>query len=395
MIDNQPGAKSPGQGRPPEHGTNPLAGLSVDQRVALARKPWVGAVGGTPMDADAHAQRLILLAIIQDAEDRVRQALAETLAENQDAPHDIILALANDTDLVAVPALSLSQVLTPDDLVGIIDGLASSGKMLAIAGRKEVPATVGLALIEKGDEATVDRLLRNEGADMTEGGMHRIIDRYGDRENIQKGLIDREMLPATVIERAVALISAHLLTRLVARHHLPVNVAASLALETRDRATLGLTSGLDAEGMNTLVTQLFEEGRLTQSLLLRSLCVGNLELAIHAIAVKCAVSPDYVLDRMTSRRTGEFEKLWARTGLPAKLLPVTEAAIDILVQTYAESEKWDATYYRRRIIQRMISQFVDMSVEFSDEDMEYLIADADKDGAKLSDFVPGESAIPA
>ena len=139
MIDNQPGAKSPGQGRPPEHGTNPLAGLSVDQRVALARKPWVGAVGGTPMDADAHAQRLILLAIIQDAEDRVRQALAETLAENQDAPHDIILALANDTDLVAVPALSLSQVLTPDDLVGIIDGLASSGKMLAIAGRKEVP----------------------------------------------------------------------------------------------------------------------------------------------------------------------------------------------------------------------------------------------------------------
>lgn len=224
--------------------------------------------------------------------------------------------------------------------------------------------------------------------------MHRIIDRYGDRVNIQEGMIDRELLPATVIERAVALISAHLLTRLVAHHRLPVNVAAQLALETRDRATLGLTSGLDAEGMNTLATQLFEEGRLTQSLL-RSFCVGNLELVIHAIAVKCSLSPGYVIDRMTSRRSGEFEKLWARPGLPAKLLPVTGAAIDILVQTNAESEKWDATYYRRRIVQRMVTQFMDLSVEFSDEDMEYLIGDADKDGAQLSDFVPAEATIPA
>lgn len=388
MVKGQPDTHNPDLKVPQDYLTAAQADLSVEQRLALARRPWGEADSDNPRYAEALAHKLILELLVRDAEDRVRQALAETLAENPAAPHDIIFALATDNDLVASPVLSSSAILTPDELVRIVDQYGSNQKMAAIAGRKEVPPAVCIALIEKGDENTAERLLRNAGAEIPEAGMHRIIDRHGDREKIQIGLIDRKMLPATAVERMVSLISSEFLARLVKHHRIPAQVAASVVLEARDRATLGLTSSLSEEAKGDLVIQLLEEKRLTQSLLLRSIFTGNLDLVVHAIAARCLVSPHTVRQRIMEAipEPGRLDDLWGRADLPAKLLPVVKAALEVLSQTNLEGAKWDAEHFRQRITQRMIMRSHDLAITFDDEDIEYLIAESGRSGASLQDF---------
>ena len=388
MVNEKRGADTPDFTGPQAYLTAAQAGLSVEQRIALARKPWRAAVSEGAIDVDALAHKLVLQLLVRDAEVRVRQALAETLAENPAAPHDIIFALATDVDLVASPTLSLSEILTSDELIRIIEHFGSSLKMAAIANRKEVGSAVCLALIEKGDEDTAARLLQNSGAEISEAGIHLIIDRHGEQERIQIGLVDRKMLPATAIERVVAMISSELLNRLVKRHPIPTKAAASVVLETRDRATLGLTAGLSEEATGDLVTQLMDEQRLTQSLLLRSICTGNLDFVIHAIAARCMVSPSYVRERITEAIPKQLDELWGRADLPAKLLPVTKAALEVLLKTNIDGAKWDVDHFRRRITQRMITRSDELAIVFSDEDIEYLIAASGGADAKLLDFAP-------
>lgn len=374
MVQVKIPANAAGLNVPPAYLATAQAELSADQRMLLARKEGARRPGKDAGEAEILLRRYILGIIIADAEVRVRQALAETLAENPDAPRDVILALAKDADVVATPVLKLSDILTAEDMIAIIGDQASLVKMAAMADRRHVLPDVCLALIERGDADTADRLLRNPGADISEAGLHRIVDRHGELHDLQSSLVARAALPATVIERAIAVVSFDLVARLVERHAISSAAASKLALATRERATLGLTSGLPAECMRTLAEQLIAEGRLTTSLLLRSLCLGNLDLAIHVIAIRSRLSIDYARGRLMEGDNTELKQLWLGAELPAKLLPAAKLAIAIMKETSIEGMKWDAAFFRSRIVQRIITGVAALSSEFGDDDIKELLA---------------------
>src|SRR3954469_16278564 len=62
----------------------------------------------------------ILRQVIRDAEMDVRLGLAERLAVHDQAPHDLIVTLANDRIEIAEPVLLRSDVLQDADLIDII-----------------------------------------------------------------------------------------------------------------------------------------------------------------------------------------------------------------------------------------------------------------------------------
>ena len=62
----------------------------------------------------------ILHKLIHDVEMEVRRDLSERLAENSEAPHDLVVMLANDEIEVARPILLKSGVLRDADLIEII-----------------------------------------------------------------------------------------------------------------------------------------------------------------------------------------------------------------------------------------------------------------------------------
>ena len=103
-----------------------------------------------------------------DAEVRVRESLAANLKANPNVPHDVALTLARDVDSVALPMLCFSEVLTPADLVQIVNAQSSFTKMEAIAGRSTVDRSVSAALVRRGSERVIAKLLDNPGADVAE-----------------------------------------------------------------------------------------------------------------------------------------------------------------------------------------------------------------------------------
>jgi len=360
--------------------------LSVDERIALALMEGAPGTRVDVSETETKIRRQILYIIALDAEARVRQALAETLAKNPAAPHDIVLALANDVDLVALPILQMSEILAPEDLHAIIERKPSTSKLAAIANRKSVPASICMALIEQSHENVARQLLENAGADIPDLGFHKILDQHGDLEGIQSSLIGRSFLPATVVERAVNLISAEMIDRLFNHHRIPAATAERLALETRERATVGLACGLTENAMSQLIEQILSEGRLTPSLILRSLCVGNLDLVMHVIAQNSSQSLDYVSRRFLEGSAKEVMALWSAGILPPNLLPLALAARKVILESRRDIAKSGVKQHRNRIMQRLVTCSDEMDIAFSDEDIAYLL-ESSSPPLEVDDFV--------
>src|SRR5258708_34034950 len=173
---------------------DPSDSARADMATALAKEFEAG-------DLTATERRLageIFRALAQDAVQRVRRALAEHLKESRDLPHDVALALARDIDEVALPILQHSVVLTDTDLLEII-GRDEPGKQVAIAGRKSVAASVADALIASSNPAAVARLVGNEGAELGDDALRRVVERYPGDAVIQGPLAGRKALPAAVL----------------------------------------------------------------------------------------------------------------------------------------------------------------------------------------------------
>lgn len=347
--------------------------LNVGQRVTLARK-----IGLDVPTALSREEQQMLAEILQmvasDTEERVRLALAEALAANPAAPRDIVNKLIADTDLVAMPILRLSNLLTQDDLVALVESRISNEKMRAIAQRPRVPTRLCHVLAEIGGVKVAEELLSNDGADIPETTYALILDRYGREEGVQTGIVRRPSLPPRIISKAVSLISGVLLTQLVERHELPAAVSRQLVLAVRDQAILGFSTGLNAEGLSSLIDQLRSDGHLTPGLIFRSLIVGNIEFVIHVIALECQLGPDYVRSRLTGSDKTAAEGLWKAGSLPREYLELAFIVVDVLRRAEAEKAKWTPAFCRFQIIEQLFDKHLDMINKLSPSDRAFVDA---------------------
>jgi uncharacterized protein (DUF2336 family) len=158
----------------------------------------------------------IFRVMVKDAEERVRAALSTHLKHAHELSVDVARSLARDmSDAVAVPMLQVSEALSEEDLIEIVRTQGSS-RQTAIAGRAVVSEVLAGALVDNGSEDAVATLVGNEGAKIDEATMNRVVDKFGDSEQVQTPLVMRATLPVTVSERLVARISDKLKDHLVA-----------------------------------------------------------------------------------------------------------------------------------------------------------------------------------
>src|SRR5258708_8361087 len=345
---------------------DPSDSARADMATALAKEFEAG-------DLTATERRLageIFRALAQDAVQRVRQALAEHLKESRDLPHDVALALARDIDEVALPILQHSVVLTDTDLLEIIrrDG---AGKQLAIAGRASVPAIIAEAIVEAANPAAVARLVGNDGAELGADILYRVVEHYHGDDAVQRPLAGRKALPAMVLERLVALASDSLRYTLAERGDLPKGTASDLIIRIRERATAGLLSaGAAAGDAECLARQLNANGRLTPSLILRTLCLGDLAFLEAAFAELTGVSIDNAPMPIPDPGRLGLKSLYARSGLPGDLYPAFRVAIEVARETPFDGGDNDRERHRRRMLERILTQFEAIGAE----DLDYLLA---------------------
>ncbi len=346
-----------------------LANPSEETRAELAAKVGTAFVG----ELTAGERRLaeeIFRVLVRDAAERVRRALAHHVKEAADLPHDVALSLARDVETVALPMLENSAVLTDEDLIAIVQS-GNSAKQVAIAGRKTVSATVADALVDTANSAAVARLVGNDGAELSESSLQKIVTEHGQDVTVQEPLALRPTLPTTVLERLIALASDSLHSFLARRNDLPAGTASDLVLRIREQATAQILSAMTPPGdAVTLARQLHRAGRLTPSLLLRTLCLGDLAFLEAAFAELAGIPVHNA--RLLIHDAGGIglDRLYQRTGLSTELLPAFRVAIDVARDTPFDGGEHDFERHSRRTLERILTQFEAVGAE----DLDYLIA---------------------
>ncbi|MEQ9567071.1 MAG: DUF2336 domain-containing protein, partial [Pseudomonadales bacterium] len=230
--------------------------------------------------------------MIRDAEVRVRKALAKNLAQTPLVPHDVAATLARDVDEVALPVLEFSEVLNDDDLVDIIgDNTDSVEKQRAIASRAHVSEIVSATLVDIGHEDVMVDLMSNQGAEISEITLQKVVSDFGDNERIQKPMIERNHLPITIAERLVTLVSDRMRAQLISRGHIPEGIVNAVMTQSQESATIGLLGdGVEDRDVELLVEHLYTNNRLTSGLILRALCMGDVSFFEAALAKRAGVS---------------------------------------------------------------------------------------------------------
>lgn len=323
------------------------------------------------------AERDIALDIVRrlagDIEQQVRRSLADAVRHSVGLPHDVALKLASDVADVSLPIISDSVVLTDGDLVSIVEE-GDSDKQLAIASRQEVSEVVAGALVERGNEDVVVAVVSNPGASLDEPALGKALDRFGDSPRLQEPMVGRASLPVGVAERLVSMVSDRLKDELVRRHEISPDLAMDLVLEGRERATLGLINEDDRpQRVEDLAREMARNGRLTDSILLRAACTGDLAFVAAGLAVRAGI-PFRNADLLVhDDGASGLKSLASKAGFSEHDRIILRAAVDVARGT----EMIDAPDARERfaetVLERVLTTFDADEEGFSEEDAEYLI----------------------
>ena len=311
--------------------------------------------------------------MVKDAEVRVRKALADSLKESPLVPHDIALSLATDVNEVSIPVIESSIVLSDEDLISIIDSRGAQAQN-AVARRVYVSETVSDALIATENEDVIATLISNDGADISVPSMETVLDRYGDNEKINTPMVQRGNLPVEVSERLVHLVSEQLREHLVTHQELPDDIASDLILASRERATISLLEpGNNSFDVIALVNQLEKNQRLTPTIILRALWLGDMAFFETAMAKKAGVPVANAYQLIHDKGDKSLVRLFLKTGMPEKSIPMVRAALDITEETF-ETGSDDRALFQQKMIERLLTQLED---DFDGDHLEYFLKKLD------------------
>ena len=320
-------------------------------------------------DSERVLAQNILEQLALDVADRVRIALSEAVKEFPDLPSDLALKLAEDIDSVSAPMLKYSTVLADDDLVRIVRG-GSPAKQTAVAGRIKVSANVAAAVAEFGVREAVSTLIENPGAEMDEMAFDHVVNRFAGDDDMCRGLVERSDLPLSIADRLVEVVSGRLKEMLVQQHHLPADLAEELSASARERAILGLSAWASDEEVQRLVKDLHSHGALSQSMLMRAACLGEMRFVEYALATFAGVPAKNAQQLLHDRGPLGLRAIVERAGLNERMVPILRTAAEVFDQVELNGRTGDRLHFRQTMVERILTQYADLE----GEDLDYLIA---------------------
>jgi uncharacterized protein (DUF2336 family) len=221
-------------------------------------------IAGGKQDNIYHLTKKALEVLARDQLVRVRQILAETLKDCEQAPTDIMELLALDREInVAEPVLEKSPVLGDDFLLKIIGSDPVQGALSAIARRVSLGENVADAIVYNGDAEAIAELLGNDSAQIREETLDRIVDQASGQPTWHKPLVHRPNLHAEAAVRIAEIVAAPLLADLRNRTELDDETIAAIKAVVLRRVDSDDFSALiqsdEGQGANGLAADMLAE----------------------------------------------------------------------------------------------------------------------------------------
>jgi uncharacterized protein (DUF2336 family) len=228
----------------------------------------------------------ILQQLIHDVEQSVRKALADRLAVEKNAPHELVAILANDEIDVAHKILRSSEVLQDLELIEIIQHRTFEHQ-LTIAMRNDVSEAVSDALVETGNVKVIQTLIENDTASISDNTMEYLVNESKTREPYQRPLLDRPDFSPHLAKRMYWWVSAALRKHIVEEYKIDPteldqkieSTIKDLLGENSDASRKEPSEGeiIDDHSMD-LARKLAETNAITPMLLLQTLRKGEVRM---------------------------------------------------------------------------------------------------------------------
>jgi uncharacterized protein (DUF2336 family) len=274
-----------------------LVAMARDKSAA-GRKALVDAVGDlfrnkgdVLSDLERALMSEILRQIIHEVEMSVRRRLSDRLAQMKDAPHDLILRLANDSIEVAHPILIDSDLLHDIDLVEIIQHRTLQHQ-LAIAMRRNLSESVTEALVETGNSDVIKTMLGNPEARLSKATMEYLVEEAKRMDGYQNPLLHRPDLEPELAKRMYWWVSAALRQHIIEHFDIdPFDLDATLETTVRDIMSDDASAALARPKPIELADQLGRDGSITAELLVKVLRQGEVSLFEALFAKLSGLAP--------------------------------------------------------------------------------------------------------
>jgi uncharacterized protein (DUF2336 family) len=348
-----------------------VANPSGDLRAETAAKVAEAFEQGALSDTERKLAEQIFRVMVQDAEVKVRESLSSHLKSSANLPHDIALKMAKDVEQVSLPVLEFSKVLSDKDLIEIVRS-SNAEKQTAVAKRAEVSGEVANALIDHGKTSSVvAALAANKGAALGDAEVSKILDKHGTDVMVTNSLVTRPNLPLALSERIVTIVSASLRDYLVERHDMSDEMAADLVLSARERATIMLLpAGAKNADVIEFAQQLHGAGRLSPTLILRSLCSGDMAFFEAAMSVLSGVP--IINARLLIHDQGVLgmQSIYQYAHLPLDLFPAFRAAFDVARDMDYDGGDRDRQRFAARVIERVLTRLE----QLDERNLDYLLS---------------------
>ena len=348
--------------------------LSVENKALTAQKVSAYYDGKDISEKGRKLAEDIFRIMVEDVQVKVREVLSESLKNCKSIPRDIVLKLINDQESVAVPFIKYYDNLTDEDLITII-GAQNVSKQKAVALRKGLSADVSQYIVDKCSEDVVGVLISNESANLREQTYDSIISKYPNSENIKKKLVYRSELPTSVIEKIVNSLSEDLQKRLIIMHNLPTDIATDIVEQVKEKTTLKISEEYSTDHqIEELVHQLYTSNHLTPSLVVRSICMGDLKFFEYAL-VYLSNTPLLEVRKILYNLQVDFmiRNLLRKAFIPKSMFPAVFSALNVIKDIRFGCQKSDRASFVHKVIERILS-LNSSSEELSDEDVNYLIS---------------------
>jgi len=345
-----------------------LADPSEDARANTAVKVAVN-LEQENLTADEHLlAEEIIRTLAKDAAIAVRRAVMDSMKTSRHLPHDVAERLALDVESLALPILQNSPMLSDSFLVDMVRR-SGRARQSAIAQRAIVSERVVSSLIEHGDEEVVATLAANPGADIAEHNMAYMLERFPASDQIVSRLAVRPVVPARVLEYLVSAASDELAAQIRARPDYQPHMD-ELLQQGRERATLRMLGrGRSDAELEEVAKQLLQSGRLTPSLILRALCLGDVGFFEACLAVAAKVPMKNARALIHDQGDAGLQAIYGRSGLSGNFLPAIRHALEIAHETHFDGGPGDVDRYRKRLVERVLTDPRGMS----GEDVDYLL----------------------
>ena len=290
---------------------------SPAMRQRICEKISTGYNSGTYTDAETKLANEIFRLLLKDTEMKVRLLIADALKDNMQVPHDIIWALANDRNEIAVPVLSCTHVLSEEDLIAITRATKDHPKLKAIASRESVSKPLSHALIEKRNYEVTNALLANKGAAIADTSMDIILEAFAKENSVMEELVMRGGLSYAFAEKLFATVSDTLKKQLTKKYRMNQHVVEEVTIGAREIATLQFISPwMSQHDINHLVEEMHRNKRLTDSVIIRSLCIGDLRFFESAIAKRVGIPASNARILLIDPGPLGFKALYESSALP-------------------------------------------------------------------------------